>query len=288
MKIIITGETGFICQRLIARLNNEKSIVAFYFSRSKASEVCFKIKNNNLSSVLGSDRLDDVDVLVHIAGYIPEPENKNELNPCVDANVGFTKNLIDFSIHKKIPKFILISSFAIFEGILTGTITDNSLPNPLTRYSQSKLAAEQVLLASRNEFSKGVSVLRPAFTYGTGMKPQRMIPSFVEQLTRGLKLSVRNSSALLDLSHVDDVVEAIVKSLTINNKVQVMNLVNETITKRQLVESLQSKIRSKCVVEYDNSVAGPTATRKVSSKKYYTFLSDKAPKIFSDKHNIEF
>lgn len=88
-------------QRLIKILNLQKHIKFFNFSRKEKSKNSFKIENNNLDLLYKIDEFDNLDALIHVAGFIPEPESKDDLYSCIDVNAGLTKILIDFSIEKK-------------------------------------------------------------------------------------------------------------------------------------------------------------------------------------------
>ena len=281
MKILVSGEHGFLCQRLMAQLALEGPITSFYLSRSPGVANSFKVVDYDLSDLYGEDQLDDIDVLVHIAGYIPEPENGGSYNECVDANVGYTQQLVDFSIAKKIPKFIFISSFAIFEGILSGDINDDSVPAPLTRYSQSKLSAEHLVLASRNRFANGVSVLRPAFIYGKGMKLYRMIPFFIGELSTGNDLLVHAAERSIELSYVGDVCKAIINSLHAKEQANIVNLVNEVVSKKDVVATLKNKLHSYSEVTYKSDVTNVGVSRNICSLRYLELLGDGSASKFS-------
>ena len=272
-KILITGESGFFCKALTSSISQGDSIQPFYLSRSPKSEAAFKVSDYDLTPLLNEEGLADIDCLVHIAAYIPEPENSDVLLDCVDVNVGYTKSLIDFAVKRNIPKFVLVSSFAIFEGIKNGTIDEKTVPAPLTRYAQSKLAAESLLLSSRKKFSAGVSILRPAFTYGKGMKPQRMIPFFIRELSQSDNITVYKPASCLELTYLPDFCRVLLNTLDVKQDVQVVNIVNEVLSKKDLVETLKLTMSSQTNIDYKDDISEIGTNRSVCNILFKELLA---------------
>lgn len=271
-KILITGESGFFCKALTSIISHEDSIQPLYLSRNPKSKTGFKVLNYDVKPLVNQRALDDIDCLVHIAAYIPEPENSDDLLECVDVNVAYTNSLIDFAIYKKIPKFVLVSSFAIFEGIKNGKINENTIPVPLTRYSQSKLASELLLLSARNYFPLGISILRPAFTYGRGMKPERMIPFFIRELSESPNITVHKPASSIELTYLPDFCRLLLNILDVKQKVQVVNVVNEVLSKKELVETLKLIMSSKTNIYYGDNISDTVIERTVCNELFKKLL----------------
>jgi len=108
----------------------------------------------------------------------------------------------------------LISSLAALGPLnsLTGIITEDTPPHPVTAYGTSKLLAEQNLKAFS---SLNYTVLRPTGVYGPR---DRDIFIFFKQLVKGIEPYIGNMQQKFSFIYVTDVAKAAVKALNAGNK----------------------------------------------------------------------
>ena len=139
---------------------------------------------------------------------------------------------------------------SIFEGLKNQIISENTTPNPETRYSQSKLAAEFSILALRKKFKKGIIILRPGFTYGSKMNKSRIIPFFIQNLKKNLDLDVFNSNQIIPLTYIDDLINLILILLDSSCDVEIINVLNEEISKSEIVKILKKGMNSDSKIKF--------------------------------------
>ena len=110
------------------------------------------------------------DVVVHIAGVTPQ--NIKSPQDYETVNVQLTKKLANRCKQDGVKQFIYISSMAVYGAAQSmdcekGTITADTLPNPVTDYGKSKYAAEKTIETLRDQrFS--VAIIRVPSIYGKG------------------------------------------------------------------------------------------------------------------------
>lgn len=279
-KILVTGSNGFIASRLTQKLYQYNKYDCFFLSRNPISPNSFKIRNYNLLDLQSEKALVDLHAVIHLAALVPEPKNKTVLIRYVDANIKYTKNLLDFAQKKNVKKFVYVSSFSIFDGIGVSQIDETTIPAPLSIYSQTKLAAEYLVLSYKEKFANGVVILRPAFTFGNGMKQKRMIPFIINKLINDESLDIYEPQKTLELSYVSDVCTAIINSIDAAERYLIANLVNDVMSKREMVEILKEKTKSKSTISYLAGTDSFSQIRKVSENKYSELLHFTDPTRF--------
>lgn len=146
MKILLTGARGFVGSYFQKHYALNYQCKTFSFSSDKLAELI----------------LDDVEVIIHLAAIVHQPYARKE--EYVHVNVQKTLELAQKAKEGGVKQFIFISSIAVYDSSLT-LLKENSLLNPSTLYGQSKLEAENKLLALEDESFK-VAIIRPPMVYG--------------------------------------------------------------------------------------------------------------------------
>jgi len=164
-----------------------------------------------------------------------------------EVNEEGTLNLYDaISTHNGgIKKAIFISSAAASgpsDGITPRTEQDP--PKPITIYGHSKLAGEQTALSYADKFHS--VALRPPGIYGPGDKE---ILGFFQAVNRRLKPCIGNMGRRLQLVHVDDLCQGILKGVTGRTESGAVYFVAEdrSYTMKELVNLLEKGVGKKGV-----------------------------------------
>jgi nucleoside-diphosphate-sugar epimerase len=169
MKVAITGATGFVGAHLMEYLKN-RGIEIIPFSRSTNF---FKdvqcIMTNYSDSRIIQMHLQDVDVVVHLAGLAHQLDDKVGINEYIKANVDSTFVLAKASLEAQVKRFIYISSIAVNGGDTDRRkpFSEDDFPMPVTFYGQSKLIAEDRITNIFKGSSTDFVILRPPLIYGT-------------------------------------------------------------------------------------------------------------------------
>ena len=179
--MLITGASGFVGKNLQLHLAERKDVKVVCFTREHAVARL-------------PDLLQGVDIVFHLAG-INRPQDPAEF---LSGNVDLTNALcqavaaIHLTTGKKVP-VIFTSS----------TQTDRS-----NAYGDSKVKAENALLALQRAYGVPVHVFRLPNVFGKWCKPNynSVVATFCYNIARGLPIKVNDPEASVTLVYVDDLV----------------------------------------------------------------------------------
>lgn len=87
--------------------------------------------------------LENVDVVIHLAGISNDPIGKEFENVTMDINRYATLRLVELSKKKEVKNFVFASSCSIYGSSNDRARKENDTKNPLTSYAQSKLGVEE-------------------------------------------------------------------------------------------------------------------------------------------------
>jgi nucleoside-diphosphate-sugar epimerase len=222
IKILITGGTGFIAQRVIKKFTLNPEYQFTLITRNKN----FKLKNNQHHRIIYCANffnkdltwyksiLNGIDIVIHNAWYT----NHNDYltsNHNLDCLKG-SKIFFDAISMSKIKK--LISFGTCFEYKFTNKkLSINSKLEPINLYSLSKkfLYDYGKLLFSKNKIK--FLWCRLFFVYGLGEPKTKLYSSLLLNLSKNKKFSLSNGNQIRDFIHIDDVATKL-KKVIVNNK----------------------------------------------------------------------
>lgn len=200
MKVLVTGENGFVGKYLVKDLKESKDDVIGLGSidvrdKEKLDEIVF---NTNPEAIY------------HLAGISFVPDSERNFKETLEVNVLGTENLIiACSKLEHPPTFVFASSGEVYGKVKSVPISEETPLKPANNYSLSKLFAEEVVRKrSREGMIRGV-ILRLFNHIGQGQREDFVVANFVSQLKSGNKeMKVGNLSAKRDFSDVRDIVKA--------------------------------------------------------------------------------
>ena len=154
------------------------------------------------------DLMNGVDIIFHMAA-LPRigPSFKNPKEVC-DVNVGGTQNILDLARKYEIP-VVYAGSSSFWGGVYK---------NP---YTFSKWQGEELCKMYEQIYGLNVTICRFYNVYGDFMPTEgeyrTVIPIFLEQYRAGDSLTITgDGEQRRDFTHVDDIVDAMVKVVKLN------------------------------------------------------------------------
>jgi len=212
--IAVTGASGFIGRRLVARLLADGYRVVAMGLASDPTPIEWAGKSVVVRHGDVTRRGDVVDALAgtgyvfHLAALVSDWGTPAEH---ARVTVGGTENVLSEAAVRH-QRVLLVSSIAAYGTRLArGTCDEDTDPGePLGPYSASKLAQE--LVARRLEGERGlqVTIVRPANVYGPGSGP--WVDELCRQLAAGNPTLVAGGDFAAGLIYVDNVVELMVRA----------------------------------------------------------------------------
>ena len=171
MNILITGIHGFVGSNLVSALKDQHTIYGLDIMAPQKDGV---VKTFGWEEL---EQLQEVDVIVHLAGKAHDTKNQTNAQAYFDINTGLTKKIFDYFLTSTATKFIFFSSVKAAADQVEGILTEEVIPSPKGPYGESKLAAEQYILdqlriwnLKPGTWNKKLFILRPCMIHGPGNK----------------------------------------------------------------------------------------------------------------------
>lgn len=235
MKVLVTGATGFLGQALCLYLKN-KGVTVFGTGRNiekgeqlETQGVNFIVINLDTEEEKLDNLLKQVDAVVHCAA-LSSPWGKYE--DFYSSNVLSTKNVCKFCLKNNIKRLVHISTPAIyFEFKDKFNIDEADVPHKfINYYARTKFLAEKEV----NELHpKGLSsiILRPRAIFGKG--DTTLLPRLITANTTKFIPIMRKEDVIIDITHVNNVCEAIWLALKAENQYsgKIYNVTNDSPVK---------------------------------------------------------
>lgn len=267
MKVVITGEQGFLGQRLAKTLLTQNNV---QIDDLILIDVVKPIAPNNdprvrcyemdLREPTGLDELitKETDAIFHLAAIV---SSHAEQDPDLGYEINFlaTRNLLEIC-RKNNPKvrFIFSSSLAVFGGELPETILDSTAFTPQSTYGTQKAMCELLINDyTRKGFVDGIVTRLPTICIRPG-KPNKAASSFVSSIMReplhGEEAICPVSQDLrLWLSSPNTVVSNFIHALTLPSLPQrswhTINLPGFSVTVKQMLSDL-SQVKGEEILEH--------------------------------------
>lgn len=151
--LCITGASGFVGKNLTAYMDR------FY-----------RIVNLNARTISTEQIQLEGEAIIHLAGKAHDLKKTANPQEYYDVNYELTKRLYDAFLFSDVKKFIFISSVKAAADTVSGSLTEESTPNPQTHYGKSKLMAEEYIQSQPLPEGKSYYILRPCMIHGPGNK----------------------------------------------------------------------------------------------------------------------
>ena len=152
------------------------------------------------------------DYVVNLGGYVDHSDKKKTFK----SHYNGCKNLLEIFLKKKPISFIQIGS-SLEYGISNSPQKENIKCNLRTIksiYGKAKLLSSRYVIKLFKENNFPATVLRLYLVYGPRQEPNRFLPITILGCIKNKKFACSTGNQLRDFIYVEDVVEAIIKSLT--------------------------------------------------------------------------
>jgi 2-alkyl-3-oxoalkanoate reductase len=217
MSVLITGATGFIGRRLLARLADDgvatRALVlpgedASMLGNADVRRGDITVPESLTAAFAGVSRV------YHLAAWVGDWGDERRI---WQINVDGTRNVLAAACAAGCDRAVVVSSVAVYGSALRGDVCDEETTvreYGVGPYSRSKRAAEEIALDCHNFGRVPVVVVRPGNVYGPGSA--LWVDEVVRQL-RSNRLALRlplidGGAGNATLAYVDNVVDVILRA----------------------------------------------------------------------------
>jgi nucleoside-diphosphate-sugar epimerase len=205
MNILVTGSSGFIGKHLKQKLLKDKNNSVFELNSDRGDIAIKEIKYKK------------IDHVIHLAAKSFVPESWENPYLFYRTNVLGAANVLEFCCKTECD-LTALSSYIYGKPIYL-PISEEHPIRPYNPYSHSKILSEELYEYYRKNFNLRINILRPFNIYGPGQKDIFIIPKIIKQvLDKKYKtLELLDLKPKRDYLYIDDLIEAIIKTIKRNN-----------------------------------------------------------------------
>lgn len=271
-KILVTGANGFVGNHLVKELANAGYEVVGVggpkLPRMKDPEGLaeYIVADLNDPVAVANIRFEDVVGVIHLAGLAAVGPSFDQPLQYVTVNVGLEVNLFEEATKQGVkPKFVIISSGALYDPRAALPITEHSSVLSNSPYAVSKIGQEEM---GRYYATRGFEVViaRPFNHIGPGQNLGFLVPDLTKQIVdteRGVgeKIMVGNLEAKRDYTDVRDIARAYRLLLEKGKSGETYNICSGVShSGQEMLDLILAKAGSKVIVEQDPARMRPSDT----------------------------
>jgi UDP-glucose 4-epimerase len=265
LNLIVTGGCGFIGSHFVdlAISKNDKVIIIDNLLAGNKENIENSFSTGNIELIqndirnldLIKSKFSGIDAVIHFAARTGVIESLEKSVEFTDVNVLGTLKLLELCKEFKIPKFVLASTGAVY-GNNKAPFTEAMIPDPISPYAASKVAAENFCKSYSNTFGIQCMILRFTNVFG----PRKSFGPYANVIPKFVRAALRNESITIfgngdqerDFVYVKDVANACYQSIK-NTKSGVYNIgTGKNTSLNYLIEILEKTIPHKFKKINDN------------------------------------
>ncbi len=194
------------------------------------------------------------DSIIHIAaraGVRPSVQNPSAY---IETNVVGTYNLLEAARLAGVGQFLLASSSSVYGMARKVPFSEDlALPQTLSPYAATKLAAEHLCGSYSHLYELAVVVMRFFTVYGPAQRPDLAIHKFTDSIYHGRPIQqYGDGTTRRDYTYVDDIVQGVLGALKYRRTpFEIFNLgENQTTTLSDLIVSIENALGKKAIIEH--------------------------------------
>jgi len=248
MKILVTGEEGYIGSHICKELQKKKFKVIVFDNLTSGKKNFVKwgkfIKGDltNFTQIKNAISKTKPDAVIHLAGKISVEESEKEIFSYYKNNFFSTLNLLEAMKINGVKKIVFSSTASVYGDQKKMPISEKASTNPLNIYSKTKFFSEELIKDYNRIHGINFFILRYFNAAGADFDCEigemhdpetHLIPLAIQALLKNKKFTVygRNhntydKTAVRDYIHVKDLASAHILALKKNDKKNKSNVLN--------------------------------------------------------------
>ena len=274
MKILITGGAGYLGSVFTRNLLKNHEVIVYDNLMYNQTSLVDLSNNPNFTFHYGDVRewsklkylVEQVDIVIPLAALVGFPLCEKDKDLATSINTTQIQNIVDVLSNDQMILYPNTNSGYGTRG--DGMVDETNELTPISHYGRTKCEAEDYII---NE-SNGISFrLATVFGVSSRMRTDLLVNDFVYKLLTDRYITLFEHKFVRNFIHIQDVSRAfeymIDNYYTFNNEIFNLGLSDENITKKQLVEKIQSHIPNTSVNYSDYYVDPDKRDYIVSNEK---------------------
>jgi nucleoside-diphosphate-sugar epimerase len=274
MKILITGGAGYLGSVFTRNLLKNHEVIVYDNLMYNQTSLLDLSNNPNFTFHYGDVRewsklkylVEQVDIVIPLAALVGFPLCEKDKDLATSINTTQIQNIVDVLSNDQMILYPNTNSGYGTRG--DGMVDETNELTPISHYGRTKCEAEDYII---NE-SNGISFrLATVFGVSSRMRTDLLVNDFVYKLLTDRYITLFEHKFVRNFIHIQDVSRAfeymIDNYYTFNNEIFNLGLSDENITKKQLVEKIQSHIPNTSVNYSDYYVDPDKRDYIVSNEK---------------------
>ena len=205
-KILVTGGSGYIGKNIIQNLSKKYEIKYLTRNLKDKSKQSILIKNNFYTINRAIIKFKP-DLILHLASLFVVNHKSKDISNLIDSNIKFGSFILESMKLNKVDKIINIGTSWEYKN------SDDY--NPVNLYAATKNAYKKILFYYYKIMPLKVLNLELYDTYGPFDDRGKIISKIVDSIKNEKKLELSPGNQILDIIHIDDLINAIKISLDI-------------------------------------------------------------------------
>ena len=273
-KILITGGAGYLGSVFTRNLLKNHEVIVYDNLMYNQTSLVDLSNNPNFTFHYGDVRewsklkylVEQVDIVIPLAALVGFPLCEKDKDLATSINTTQIQNIVDVLSDDQMILYPNTNSGYGTRG--KGMVDETNELTPISHYGKTKCEAEDYII---NE-SNGISFrLATVFGVSSRMRTDLLVNDFVYKLLTDRYITLFEHKFVRNFIHIQDVSRAfeymIDNYYTFNNEIFNLGLSDENITKKQLVEKIQSHIPNTSVNYSDYYVDPDKRDYIVSNEK---------------------
>ena len=273
-KILITGGAGYLGSVFTRNLLKNHEVIVYDNLMYNQTSLLDLSNNPNFTFHYGDVRewsklkylVEQVDIVIPLAALVGFPLCEKDKDLATSINTTQIQNIVDILSDDQMILYPNTNSGYGIRG--NGMVDETNELTPISHYGQTKCEAEDYII---NE-SNGISFrLATVFGVSSRMRTDLLVNDFVYKLLTDRYITLFEHKFVRNFIHIQDVSRAFEYMIdnyhTFNNEIFNLGLSDENITKKQLVEKIQSHIPNTSVNYSDYYVDPDKRDYIVSNEK---------------------
>ena len=217
--ILITGGSGFIGSHIVDAFTkiHKRTIVSYDIAAAKDS--CVGNIVTLKGDVFDSDKLvkvmrdREIANVIHLVALVSIPECRKRPDVSFRLNVSSVYRTLEAMRLSGVERLVFPSTAVVYEAVDDTKVSELVQPRPRSTYGCHKLAAESIIRGYAEDYGFKTTILRIFNVYGDLEREHGVISLFIRRALAGKPIIVNGGKQIRDFVHVQDVIEAFLRSL---------------------------------------------------------------------------